>query len=458
MGRPRVVKNFSNLIDNNQGKLGEINSCYNSTFINHNFVPVKRSKPPLTPLPRPYPPMQTESTTKKAYVKPDQAVRQRMIIPVEKHVLSNDPLSDLTIYRKDFPPKSSVPVNIMMKTNHVVGSASAVGFDSQTTNKDFYKDWKPKRKQRFGELPAYTSPLIYPNKRNIPQNKDLYKSRTQTDFPFKSIPKPSLVKVTSGNIKVGEGDHDLVTTHQSDYQIVPFDKITTVPLKPSNIAKVLAHRKMELISKYQSDFPRRSTVLRPPHPKTPPPATLQIKMDDRSFFKTEQKDNFVGWDVNMHKRPDFSKIMDNTELSSEPMQATTTMMVDFAPQDVTLNPTHPTFRPRTKSTLAHTAFQDMTTNKSVYKQWETNHRQRFGDFHEAYKKLHLSPKMRSSSDFTTTTKSAFVAKHGRPRTSMKPPMNTIDTEQFHDFTTTAKSCYSFPPASAYEVEDFQINC
>ena len=92
-----------------------------------------------------------------------------------------------------------------MKTNHVVGSASAVGFDSQTTNKDFYKDWKPKRKQRFGELPAYTSPLIYPNKRNIPQNKDLYKSRTQTDFPFKSIPKPSLVKVTSGNIKVGEG-------------------------------------------------------------------------------------------------------------------------------------------------------------------------------------------------------------------------------------------------------------
>jgi len=47
----------------------------------------------------------------------------------------------------------------------------------------------------------------------------------------------------------------------------------------------------------------------------------------RRAFETEQRNQFHGWDVNVHKRPELSKLEDNTQLSTEAMQTQTTMMV-----------------------------------------------------------------------------------------------------------------------------------
>ena len=80
-----------------------------------------------------------------------------------------------------------------------------IKFDHRTTNKEVYKSWKMQEKKRYGELPTFTAPLIYPDKKQLIKHDDLFKSRTHTDYPYKTIPKPEMVKVVRGNIKVGEG-------------------------------------------------------------------------------------------------------------------------------------------------------------------------------------------------------------------------------------------------------------
>lgn len=45
------------------------------------------------------------------------------------------------------------------------------------------------------------------------------------------------------------------------------------------------------------------------------------------LFETEQRKQFHGWDVVKFPRPDPSKIVDNTELSDEPMLTKSTMVV-----------------------------------------------------------------------------------------------------------------------------------
>ena len=47
----------------------------------------------------------------------------------------------------------------------------------------------------------------------------------------------------------------------------------------------------------------------------------------RRAFETEQRNQFLGWDVVVHKRPQLSKIEDNTKLSTEAMLTRTTMTV-----------------------------------------------------------------------------------------------------------------------------------
>ena len=89
-------------------------------------------------------------------------------------------------------------------------SKQNVKFDNRTTNQDFFKTWRLKEKRRYGELPAFTAPLIFPDKKQLIKQDDLFKSRTHTDYSYKSIPKPEMVKVVEGNIKVGEGKHYLM--------------------------------------------------------------------------------------------------------------------------------------------------------------------------------------------------------------------------------------------------------
>lgn len=47
------------------------------------------------------------------------------------------------------------------------------------------------------------------------------------------------------------------------------------------------------------------------------------------MFETEQRQQYHGWDVEEHKRPDPAKISDNTEVSKEPMMTETMTAVSY---------------------------------------------------------------------------------------------------------------------------------
>nr|CAB3263148.1 uncharacterized protein LOC104265675 [Phallusia mammillata] len=254
MGRPRVVKKFSKTVDVNQGKLGGNKTDYRSTFVEHrDFSPPKNLKPPPTP-PRPrFPAMQSETTTKHSYVQQDVTSKRDMIIP---------------------RPKTDADFQ-----------SSQVKFDDRTTNKQSFQDWKPELRKRYGEFPTYTAPLLYPDKRAMMEDPDVFKSRSQIDFPYKTIPKPEMVKAMEPNIKVGEGERNLQTTHRSAFQFSPKDATRTLSMRPGRNTKSLAQRQMELTTKYQADFPHRKKYPLPPKPTTPAPDTLEIKMNDKYVLK-----------------------------------------------------------------------------------------------------------------------------------------------------------------------------
>jgi len=51
-----------------------------------------------------------------------------------------------------------------------------------------------------------------------------------------------------------------------------------------------------------------------------------------SIFETEQRKQYHGWNVKEFPRPEPSKLRDNTELSSEPMQTKSTTNVSLTPK------------------------------------------------------------------------------------------------------------------------------
>nr|XP_009858504.2 uncharacterized protein LOC104265675 [Ciona intestinalis] len=442
MGRPLVVKRVSKRVDVNQGKLGGTESSYQKTFIKHeDFVPSQTLKPPPEKAKVQHPPMQTMTTTMKSYASQDLSAKREIIKPIEEHVVPDEPLSNVTMYRHDFAPKSALPAILMRPKTNSDQKAEPVKFDGRTMNKYYYQDWKPKMKQRFGELPAFTSPLIYPD-RNKPKNiEELTKSRTHTDYPYKSMPKPEMAKVAAANIKVGEGNHDLKTTHRETYQFVKPSSAVAISPKPGSIVRQLAQRKMEFNSKYQADFPQREKYPLPPKAATPAPDTLDIKMNHDLVFDTEQRNCYQGWNVKEHPRPGLSKLVDNTQLSTDAMQTNTTMTRDFTPKEIPPSQDISANRPQTNRGIERGKFYSTTANKAFYQDWGAKPRRRFGDFHENYKEIMLPKKLLPMLEHSTTTKSTFVEKYGRPRTSMKPNQKTIDVSQPHDFNTISGMCY-----------------
>lgn len=458
MGRPRITKQTGQHIDSSQGKLGElVRSDYSATYIKHKNYAAERQivKPHVAAIADriQYPAMDLQTTNMRTYKSHGHRCRREMIRPRERELATGEFNRDTEYtdaYQRKFakrPALASAPEN-----RSTVEAKPK--FTGDTTNKEFFTGTeKLPTTERFGELPTFTHSLLFPDKANL---KELLRSRTQLDFPYKTTQKPDLVKAASPNIKVGQGDHDLLTTQRECFKYVPsFPKIHSKSAKvPHN--RPMSLPKIELTTKYNDDFPKRKRS-KPRKLIAPAPETLQIKMDNKYRVATEQRDQFHGWDVKKHKRPEAAKLPDNTQHCDEPMSSETTTQHDYVPKH------HDSKTPVAK--LAETyepnpaKLDAVTTNKRFYRDWGTTRRLRHGDFHEACNEAHNFTKVGVPEPMPkSTTRDAFVEKAGRPRTTMKPDYTTIDSSQTHDFNTIAKMAYKIPPASAYIPEDFVVRC
>ncbi|XP_039265053.2 uncharacterized protein LOC120340762 [Styela clava] len=458
MGRPRIVKYVAKNFDITQGKLGDSGqSNYAATYIKHRNFSATKSMRPEIPQPRvQFPPMEVQTTNMKTYSPKDLSAKRDLIRPEERGLESDEPFVTDTLYQNEYKRKSPLPVVRATQSQQKIEKPKLGRFDDKTMNRLFFKDHKLYRiPQRFGELPTFTHSLLFPDKDN---SKDNLLSRTQADYSYKSACKPSLIKAAEPNIKVGEGEQCHETTQRESFKFVPTSQ-KIYGRNNKTPEKLVALPKMEATTKYKYDFAKKDKYPSPPKPAMPAPDTLEIRMDNRHRIFTEQREQFHGWDVNKHKRPDPAKISDNTEHSTDPMASETTMTRDYDVKHVESR-SQPVPRPETNSKIPKGRFRDMTMNRAFFQDWGTHRRMRHGDFHEACNELRRFGKFQriNATPLCGTTHATFVKKVGRPRTSMKPDYSTIDTTQENDFNTVTQMAYKYPPASAYVPEDFVVKC
>ena len=69
-------------------------------------------------------------------------------------------------------------------------------FDSQTTNKEHFKQWVPQAAFTFSELPSFTGSLLYP------EPPLALESTTRATFQGATGPKADLIRHSYGHIKL----------------------------------------------------------------------------------------------------------------------------------------------------------------------------------------------------------------------------------------------------------------
>jgi len=128
----------------------------------------------------------------------------RIVMNVEDKISANA-LRFQGIVLTNFILISPLVSNCQRPQTDVDSSRAHIKFDARTTNKQVYQDWKPKRRKRYGEFPAFSSSFVHARRKATSVDPDALKSRSHLDFPYKTIPKPQMVKAMEPNIKVGEG-------------------------------------------------------------------------------------------------------------------------------------------------------------------------------------------------------------------------------------------------------------
>lgn len=101
-------------------------------------------------------------------------------------------------YKEHFPGHKilpGIPSSSYDISKGQMGLANAK-FESHTTNKEHYKQWKAEPNPAYKELPSFTGSVLYPEGTHYLQttNLDTYQGKT--------IKKPDQVKQAEGNIKI----------------------------------------------------------------------------------------------------------------------------------------------------------------------------------------------------------------------------------------------------------------
>ncbi|KAM5132606.1 uncharacterized protein ACMZJ9_019379 [Mantella aurantiaca] len=392
-------------------------------------APRSSKRPPHTPIPRNLPPMNMATTQRAEFVPRPYEGRPKLCVPPEGYYQSpEEPLLKQTVYGLHYPPKEAERIMPRRPPDNLHPPHLASSHYT-TTNKDLYKQWKTERQPHYGELPTLAGAVLFPG-----DVCDM-KTTNQEHFVEKKMKRVEPVKASHDHLTM-EGEHYMMTTHQSTFHPLPLEKITKEPLSK----KIVKRPPLETVTKYQSDFstyyPSKPSLLAPP-----PANNLTVNPFYSTDFKTVQREAFPGWNPILHPRPEPAQLKEElTAMDKErggQVEGNTVTKLAFLPPEP--QPREPVRRPRSALRPLNGKFDGTTHNRSVFKNWGVQPRQRYGDPMDG---VILRPLVKLENE--TTTGTTFIAKKGELVKNCKPAKDNLELTGDWDFSTVHKDTYRSP--------------
>ncbi|XP_043937084.1 stabilizer of axonemal microtubules 1-like isoform X1 [Protopterus annectens] len=406
---------------------------YKSTFINPQNVHPRSSKRPLRTPPHPrHPPMKFETTQRREFIPREPQERTKPFIRKEYYEPSKEPFESETAYNIHFPAKQPIETIAVRPVTSL--KPSHLKFNDSTSNKEFFKNWKPDPLIRYGEAAQVMAGALL-----FPDQPSEMKTTNQVEFVEKLAAKPELIKNVQCHLTI-EGDHEMMTTHQTMFQPLPLGKPALRRIQPVDRGPVMKRAHMETITKYQSDFPGYRSLPERNHLVPPPMDNLGVNHSLNADFSTVQRETFKGWDAAKHRRPDpitLKEELSEMEKNREgKFDGDTVTKISYPPLQLSRLQLDPIKRSSAVLKPHSGKFEDSTANKFFFKDWGAQPRVRHGDPSDG---VYVRPLGRFES--ITTTRSTFVPKKAEMVQNCKPPHKPVEAEGEHEFITVQQESY-----------------
>ncbi|XP_050777776.1 stabilizer of axonemal microtubules 2-like isoform X2 [Gopherus flavomarginatus] len=419
-------------------------SHYKATYTQPPNVHPRSSKRPLRTPPHPNPPAMAFSTTQRAEFIPWELGQRTKPHVREAYQCPQEPFQSQSLYRLHFPPRE--PVMTTLRQPPTPRQPNSSGFPhTTTTTKESYKGLRVERPACYGEPPALAGALLSPD-----QAAEI-ESTMQREFTEKRIPKPELVKGAQVQLTM-EGDHDMMTTHQSTYQSVPLEK-RVAQSHNKGIVPAGKRAQVEYMTKYQSDFPACNLLPARLQPAQPPLDNLAINQGFSTDFQTVQRESYHGWDTRRY--PHASPIKLKEELADLRKErdgkfsgdTVTKLSYPLLPLD---RPPRTEWPPTVLRSLP-AKFDDSTAHKFFFREWGVQPRIRQGD---PYDGVYIRPLAKFESQ--TTTHSTFLPQIVEVVKNCKPEQKSIRAQGKQDFSTIHRESYRPIPLPVCRLQMYLI--
>ena len=273
----------------------------------------------------------------------------------------------------DFPVHKPFPTKLERPTAQKV--LHDLRFDSRTMYNDTFYAKDTKKVKSFQELPSFTYSILYPD-RVKPVDKVSVKNATHSG---EYAAKPDTLAPKECTVKIGmEGKHEMITTNRDTFKR-HLDFVKEQPTKA--IIEWKPRPKFDCKTQAQDDFkgfngkfPARRK------PITPPPETIDLKVDDKQYFETTKgHEHKVTWDRSKMYRPPLKKLEEKYSTPKERFEAYSVMHADFKKYD-DIQPT--AIKPPNQAKVTSAKFYGDTSYKSQFPKYDKMKVQRYGDPHE----------------------------------------------------------------------------
>ncbi|KAK7106010.1 stabilizer of axonemal microtubules 1-like [Littorina saxatilis] len=373
--------------------------------------PRSSKRPPPTPRnPNPAP-MTFETNQRTEFKNLGHVERVKPIVHEEQYEVPQVPLESKTYYSQEFTPKQSLPgVYVAMPRKENI-RVPTMPIDHRTTNKETYKAWMQQPALAFGELPSFTGSLLYPEQKPMPE------STMRFSYQGKFVPPIPATKVASPSIRF-HGDHMFDTTNMDTYKGIKGDH-RVKPILQKATTPQGKRDKFHSDTQSKRDFPGYAgRQPMPPKAAEPAPTTIDLKFDNKRSFSTENRTTFKGHNVVEHPAPRLCKVVEGEFAPpSVKFETETSQKRDFRPIDVSAATVTKMAIPQSMMSLPGEAkFDGHTMNSEFFRNWGSQPRVRYGDFHENMP--HIPPMQPFNGE--SITKSSFVEKKAEPIVNYKP--------------------------------------
>ncbi|XP_038236645.1 stabilizer of axonemal microtubules 2-like isoform X2 [Dermochelys coriacea] len=384
------------------------------------------------------------STTQRAEFIPWELGQRTKPHVREAYQCPQEPFQSQSLYRLHFPPRELVVTTLRWPPTH--GQPDGSGFPHTTTTKESYKGWRAERPACYGEPPTLAGALLSPDQ------AAKMESTTQREFTEKRVPKPELLKGLQAQLTI-EGDHDMMTTHQSTYQSVPLEK-RVAQSSGKGVVPARKRTQVEYMTKYQSDFPARSLLPAQIWPAQPPLDNLAINQGFSTDFQTVQRKSYHGWDTRRYPRASLIKLKEElADLGREwdgKFSGDTVTKLSYPPLSMD-RPLETIQWPSTVLRSRPAKFDDSTAHKFFFRDWGVQPRIRQGDPHDG---VYIQPLAKFESQ--TTTHSTFLPQRAEKVKNCKPEQKPIRTQGKQDFSTIHRESYRPIPLPVCRLQMYLI--